>query len=41
MKGEITTALVLISLYFQREFIIDSFATDTVVASVVTPKNNK
>jgi hypothetical protein len=33
IKGEITTSLVLISPDFQRDFIIYSFSTETVVAS--------
>jgi hypothetical protein len=41
IKGEITTTLVLISPYFQRDFIIYSFATKTIVASVLTQKNTK
>jgi hypothetical protein len=39
IKGEITTAPVLISPDFQRDFIIYSFATETVVTSVLTQKN--
>jgi hypothetical protein len=41
MKEEITTTPVLISSYFQRDFIIYSFATETVVASILTQKNIK
>jgi ribonuclease HI len=41
IKGEITTAPVLISPDFQRDFIIYSFSTETVVASVLTQKNTK
>jgi hypothetical protein len=36
IKNEITIAPVLISPYFQRDFIIYSFTTETVVASVLT-----
>jgi hypothetical protein len=41
IKGAITIALFLISPNFQRDFIIYSFATDTVVVSVLTHKNIK
>jgi hypothetical protein len=41
IKGEITTALVLIIPDFQRDFIIYSFATETVVASILTQNNIK
>jgi hypothetical protein len=41
IKGEITTNPVLISPYFQRDFIIYSFATETAIASVLTQKNAK
>jgi hypothetical protein len=41
IKGAITTTPVLISPYFQRDFIIYSFATETVVAFVLTQKNVK
>jgi hypothetical protein len=40
-KGLITTSPVLINLDFQRDFIIYSFATKKVVASVLTQKNRK
>jgi hypothetical protein len=36
IKREITTTPVLISPYFQRDFIIYSFTTKTVVAFVLT-----
>ena len=36
IKGEITTTPILISLDFQRDFIIYSFSTETIVASVLT-----
>jgi hypothetical protein len=36
IKGEITNGHVLIILDFQRDFIIYSFATETVVASILT-----
>jgi hypothetical protein len=36
IKKEITTVPVLISPYFQRDFIIYYFATETVVASILT-----
>jgi hypothetical protein len=39
IKGAITTTLVLISPYFQKDFIIYSFSTEVVVASVLTQKN--
>jgi hypothetical protein len=41
IKGEITIAPFLISPNFQRYLIIYSFATKTVVASVLTQKNRK
>jgi hypothetical protein len=41
IKKEITTAPILISLYFQRDFIIYSFRTETVGASVLTQRNAK
>jgi hypothetical protein len=41
IKGSITTSLVLISLDFQRDFIIYSFCTYTIVASILTQKNRK
>jgi hypothetical protein len=41
IKGEITTTPFLISLDFQRDFIIYSFATETIVASILTQKNTK
>jgi hypothetical protein len=41
IKREITTTPVLISPEFQRDFIIYSFATETIVASVLTQKNTK
>jgi hypothetical protein len=41
IKKEITTAPVLISPDFQRDFIIYSFATEIVVASVLTQRNAK
>jgi hypothetical protein len=41
IKKEITTTLVLISPYFQRDFIMYSFATKSVVASVLTQRNVK
>jgi hypothetical protein len=41
IKMEITTAQVLISLYFQRDFIIYLFTTEKVVASVLTRRNTK
>jgi hypothetical protein len=41
IKKEITTAPVLISPYFQRDFIIYSFATEMVVASILTQRNTK
>jgi hypothetical protein len=41
IKGENTIAPVLISLEFQRYFIIYSFSTKTVVASILTQKNIK
>jgi hypothetical protein len=41
IKGEITTTPFLISPKFQRDFIIYSFAIETVVAFVLTQKNNK
>ena len=41
IKREITTSIVLISPYFQRDFIIYSFATETVVTSILTQINSK
>jgi hypothetical protein len=41
IKNAITTTLVLINTNFQRDFIIYSFATETVVAFVLTQKNAK
>jgi hypothetical protein len=41
IKGEITTVPIRISPYFQIDLIIYSFATETVVASVLTQKNTK
>ena len=41
IKGEITTTIVIISPYFQRDFIIYSFSTETIVASVLTQKNTE
>jgi hypothetical protein len=41
IKGTITTSLVLISLNFQRDFIVYSFSTETFVASVLTRNNIK
>ena len=41
IKKEITTTPVIISPYFQRDFIIYSFATETVVASILTQRNAK
>jgi hypothetical protein len=41
IKKEITTTLVLISLDFQRDFIMYSFSTESVVASVLTQRNAK
>jgi hypothetical protein len=41
IKKEITTAPVLISPDFQRDFIIYSFTTKMVVASVLTQRNAK
>jgi hypothetical protein len=40
IKGAITTTPILISPYFQRDFIIYSFSTEAVVASVLTQKNS-
>jgi hypothetical protein len=40
IKGAITTAPVLISPYFQKDFIIYSFSTEAVVASFLTQKNS-
>jgi hypothetical protein len=40
IKGAITTTLVPISSYFQKDFIIYSFSTEVVVASVLTQKNS-
>jgi hypothetical protein len=41
IKRVITTALVLISPDFQRDFIIYSFSIETVVASILTQRNTK
>ena len=41
IKGAITTTPVLISPYFQRDFIIYSFSIETVVSFVLTQKNVK
>jgi hypothetical protein len=41
IKVAITIAPVLVSLDFQRDFIIYSFAKETIVASVLTQKNSK
>jgi hypothetical protein len=41
IKGEITTTHVFISLDFQIYFIIYSFSTETLIASVLTQKNIK
>jgi hypothetical protein len=41
IKGEITTAPILVSPYFQSDFIIYSFTTETIVASIITQKNRK
>ena len=41
IKKEITTTLVLIIPYFQRDFIIYSFTTKTIVASILTQRNGK
>jgi hypothetical protein len=41
IKKEITTTPVLISPYFQRDFIIYSFSTEIVVASILTQRNTK
>ena len=41
IKKEITTPPVLISPYFQRDFIIYSFATEIAMASVLTQRNTK
>jgi hypothetical protein len=40
IKGAIAIAPILISPDFQRDFIIYSFATEAIVASVLTQKNN-
>jgi hypothetical protein len=41
IKGAITTTPILISPDFQKDFIIYSFSTEVVVASILTQKNNK
>jgi hypothetical protein len=41
IKGEITTTHVLISPNFQRDFIIYSFSTEKVIASILTQNNIK
>jgi hypothetical protein len=41
IKGEITPSPFLVSPDFQRYFIIYSFTTETVIASVLTQKNSK
>jgi hypothetical protein len=41
IKREITIALVLIRLYFQREFIIYLFTIESIVAFVLTQRNTK
>jgi hypothetical protein len=41
IKREITTDTVLISPYFQRDFIIYSFSTEMMVASILTQRNTK
>jgi hypothetical protein len=41
IKREITMTPILISPYFQRNFIIYSFATEIVVASIPTQRNTK
>jgi len=41
IKGEVTISLFLISPEFQRDFIIYSFATETVVACILTQNNIK
>jgi hypothetical protein len=41
IKKEITTTPILISPYFQRDFIIYSFSIEMVVASVLTQRNTK
>jgi hypothetical protein len=41
IKREITIALVMIISYFQRYFIIYSFATEMIVSSVLTQRNTK
>jgi hypothetical protein len=41
IKGEITRSPILISPYFQRDFIIYSFHIETIFSSVLTQKNSK
>jgi hypothetical protein len=41
IKREITTTPVLISPYFERDFIIYSFVIETIVASILTQINTK
>jgi hypothetical protein len=41
IKRAITTTLVLISPYFQRDFIIYLFAIETLVVSILTQRNTK